>query len=62
MTLCASINLQELIESMNDKELHSLLEEAMNYKNPRDVTHKSETFKVSIINIYLFSLSLRNKY
>lgn len=32
---------------MSDKQLKALLDEAMTYKNPKDLAHKSETFKVS---------------
>lgn len=35
------------IANLNDNDLKSLLDEAMNYKNPQDILNKSETFKVS---------------
>jgi hypothetical protein len=36
---------------MSDKELKNLLDEAMTYKNPRDASEMSETFRVNI-NLY----------
>lgn len=35
------------ISDLSDKQLKALLDEAMTYKNPKDLAHKSETFKVS---------------
>lgn len=38
---------QEDIEDLDETQLKSLLDEAMDYKNPRDANDKSATFKVS---------------
>jgi hypothetical protein len=40
-------NTQAHIEDFDENQLKSLLDEAMDYKNPRDANDKSDTFKVS---------------
>lgn len=40
------------ISDFSDKQLKALLDEAMTYKNPKDLAHKSETFKVSICDCW----------
>lgn len=42
-----SVPFQE-ISDFSDLQLKALLDEAMTYKNPKDLAHKSEVFKVSV--------------
>lgn len=47
---------QAHIEDLNETQLKSLLDEAMDYKNPRDANDKSDTFKVSPVIASFMSL------
>lgn len=47
-------NSQAHIEDLNETQLKSLLDEAMDYKSPRDANDKSDTFKVSSSKRYGF--------
>lgn len=54
---------QENIEHFDEKQLKILLDEAMNYKSPRDANDKSATFKVSrmitsFMDLWLIKVSL----
>lgn len=52
---------QAHIEDFDETQLKSLLDEAMDYKNPRDANDKSEAFKVSsVIASFMFLLLRQN--
>lgn len=42
------------IEALDDGQLKALLDEAINYKNPRDREGKSDIFKVSVYLYYIY--------
>lgn len=53
--------LQSTIEDFDETQLKSLLDEAMDYKSPRDANDKSETFKVSNTRGSATSSSISNE-